>query len=1377
LFQPFLAHAVSRLDSSAGDGIHLLWSAPTGYSIKGFDIQRRPSAGGPKYTCHTVTDNEWDELDRTYRVRTPLALLSKRTAPCPHYPGGVQDQPYDDHHHGHPPDSTEHADKRPGQKGYPPNPFHLELRKAAPSKPAAPVGVLPTLKYLCLRYDVDFGGSFQLVSLVMGTKVALVVAMRADKAVHSALLKDAGGTQSYVVRGRQVDRVIIYSVTELRSLTYCRDLMTGHPFADDTWERVPYIRRGLQLPFRNVNSFLQNEFDELNLAKSRLLPGETLDGDFGKLATICNEAADEPNVRAPWRASRFTRNNPKENFVEFLSWPLALSLGLDPSTRRVLGLAYLDNDPALVPGRSYDYRITGHFRKSDLKERYLGFHTVPDGTKLPREFHLADVCITSSGRLTVTAYPKLDQSKDEQTARKGVWITRPLRLHFVEAISVLTLEVEASTVQGLAYSADTSDFFSGLSVTPLSGQLPRRDRITIEFTAPVHHVTLTGRAFLFGIRHPSLPPDVDPNELVSLSAVVPGVVFENSPLPAPPELLWTRHLQQIFSRRSRHNDPPAPLSELGFRVHWLPGLSDGSTQGLWPEELAASPPFDGADFMIERRRVDVPGNWQPVARNDDESAPEKQTRFFGNRGHQFETVPLRYGADLLELYPEESAPTAPVPLFMTIDDNLRSMADDTGPPPSSLHQYRIWALDVIGRKSATATVGSVVRLEKHLPPPQPTSPPPVEVSPQNIQPTGVRVRFLQQSDPDLSEDDQSLLDGHSNAIWLEWGWMDKQRAMDKYATEFRVYLQSDPPDFVRGQLTGSAVESGTNLQMNATMSHPVIADEMAGVKILSEGQAFEIVSHTATDSSLSTQLTLTKPERDPSARLAASSFTHLRTLDGEEMRPLFWEKRAAFYPIDEKEHYEHVFFDTVVLSGSNPRARLWVGVSSADDQAYVPDELPPSRSNGNRPGNESSIVGLSVDCKYIGQPIFEPPLPLEDVPETVLDEPVGDRVAAVVEVPAELHPMTGLPAGHRMLVERLPLSGIMPMISATDDDKIRATLAKRDGTVFADEYILAPDKDQASFLAAIRSGEPARVATKFILDFLKRYEAHRDVFDEVWQGAFDGPRDWGRITDSVPSQADRFLYRIRLVDAAGHVSAKGQILSRVYRVPSLRVPGFPQIKIIAATDSTIDVRIAINEAYDAKWVLLFTVFFDLAEPLDQDLIRKPQLLRVPNRRDLYPLNGIRVRLRDGRMVGPTAVTMTDGTAVNRRYEVVHSLAAAPDKRAVIWAAQVTRDGIPSRLMGPVIGTTGPPVPVPPLLSVVTQGNEDTCSWSVAESATAYAVERSTDNGASWLRVTPWLAPHLGQYVLVGSPAAARLYRLVVKGARGAMAAGQPVAPA
>ncbi len=94
-------------------------------------------------------------------------------------------------------------------------------------------------------------------------------------------------------------------------------------------------------------------------------------------------------------------------------------------------------------------------------------------------------------------------------------------------------------------------------------------------------------------------------------------------------------------------------------------------------------------------------------------------------------------------------------------------------------------------------------------------------------------------------------------------------------------------------------------------------------------------------------------------------------------------------PLTDADSYSYVLYDLLSVSAESRTDEAWVGVSAADGESYIPDELPADQPNGGRPGNESSIASVTATARYRGRPEFAIPPPLGDIPEIVADEPTG----------------------------------------------------------------------------------------------------------------------------------------------------------------------------------------------------------------------------------------------------------------------------------------------------------------------------------------------------------------------------------------------------
>jgi hypothetical protein len=526
---------------------------------------------------------------------------------------------------------------------------------------------------------------------------------------------------------------------------------------------------------------------------------------------------------APQWATTITKEEPGDPFVELRSWSYALALLVNPAWRRMLGFGLLDRPDDLVKGNAYDYRITGRFRRREVDERLHGFHTVPRGTTLPETFTLGAVSLGTPLPAVVDLRPAPAPDALTATGRKGIALDGDpcLTLSFPLAVQRVTLELDDGAA--FTYRAATSEFLPGLPPHTFTGALPAERRVTIETPDPVNTIELAGTGFLFAVCEGPGPDDV-----VTRSVVLSGVVFEDTAPPAAPATLDTGNLQEPVLP-GVPAQPPAPL---GFTLRWTPPPAAGTPAGLpWPPDLGAFPPFDALGFLMERRRVDTGGAFTPL-----------DTLVFGSRGSRGDPPALRPGIDLEPAFPEDAPPQPPVPAFMSLDDVLADA------PPGSEHQYRIASVDPIGRRSPTPTEGAVVRLEKHRAPPPPAA---------------VRASVLQQDDPELSAADRALLAASANAIVLEWSWTDRERGQDRLATEFRVYWQPLPPDAVQGAVTGPAVVAGTLLEVPAQLDRPLEADAMRGRYLALPDRPFKVAAHTA-GQTITIQL-------EPSARRSSRS--------------------------------------------------------------------------------------------------------------------------------------------------------------------------------------------------------------------------------------------------------------------------------------------------------------------------------------------------------------------------------------------------------------------------------------------------------------------------------------------------------------------------
>jgi hypothetical protein len=172
-------HAVSKLDGSDSDGIHLLWSPPlpAGYSMTGFDIQCKPHADKGELHCHTLTPNELAVLYSYWQVGTPLCRVLLRSGRLPDAPSPPQDEPWQGIG-----GDTAQTDGRVAVK----TPSFFADKAITPAtrlRLGLPSSLLNQLKQkladkTCLVYEFALGDAYRNVFIEIGTSWALGIGLR-----------------------------------------------------------------------------------------------------------------------------------------------------------------------------------------------------------------------------------------------------------------------------------------------------------------------------------------------------------------------------------------------------------------------------------------------------------------------------------------------------------------------------------------------------------------------------------------------------------------------------------------------------------------------------------------------------------------------------------------------------------------------------------------------------------------------------------------------------------------------------------------------------------------------------------------------------------------------------------------------------------------------------------------------------------------------------------------------------------------------------------------------------------------------------------------------------------------------------------------------
>ena len=1211
----------------------------------------------------------------------------------------------------------------------------------------------------CRLYIINFKRMHHYVRMEAGYGAYMLIAFSQGKAVYSEIVPTSTTPSSIILENKFIDKLHLYTKVELKHLKICLEEDKSFEEEEKEWSTEAYLVKGLQLPLKSFNTLLNNNNDEDNLAQSRMIGAEVFDATaFRKMAELMNTTGKDPDKVTPMEFFTRTKERVEDPPIDINTWPYGISTVLKPEWRRALGFGFLDKDGNLTVGNAYDYRISGYFRRRDIEEELLSFRTIPVGLKLPRQFRMNGIALTTLTELKVTHFPDIPNSALQKTARKGILIESrgsgnySLKINLAEPVTDIVLELESSVTNNFRYEAESSDFFPGLG-SLFSDPVPQEERVHLTFTDAVTEICFYGSALIYGFRLNPVPFSEDPNKIIKKSVILYNVPYQDSPKPVAPSFLGTSNLQQLPIVGNAETIISNPRNDMGFKLKWIPPLNGATPIPYWPEDLNTFPPFDALGFHLERRRVDIPDSFMPI------DGEKSDMLFMGSRQGASDPQPVSFGVDILKLFPQVRTLKPPIDLFIETQDVLLSSLTNTG-VPGGLYQYRIFAVDVLGRKSSTPTNGSIVRLEKRVAPPQPGAP----NMPTNgdVGFAGVKVSVLQESDPELSEDDQTLLGDSSNAVVLEWGWSPEQRHIDPYAREFRVYWESNVPDMIYGSLTGSATLVGGYYEMQANLQQSVMDNQYSGRYIRAGEYSFKIKSHSGGSN---ITIRLEKYAADPIRVPEQGDFVLSAVLDGENVRPAKWQTRSVVVPITSQDNYQHIFRDEFTLTAVNPKKRIWVGVSSADDQYYIADELTASATNGNRSGNESSIAVGYAQARFYGRPTFNVPPPLENVPEIVTKEPVGTLVELELDLPSIYGSGLTIPAGHKIILEQISSAVLLNMIGTTPTDQIEVELP--DGT--NPTYTLANPGDHNKYLSQIRDGITQAIEGKFIMNFLIRY---KNKLDKLWSRTIATPVNYGIHSIALKSDPERHFFQIKLVDEAGHISETGAIFPRIIRTCSLRVPDAPSIVAESSNDNTVQVNVEFRDQFDLKWLILFAHESNISDPPDDATLKKAQVLRLPNRMDLYPDDGIRLRLMNGSILEPRFSKQVDLITLDediRKSE--ENITLNLDKSVALWAILMTRDGIASRAMGPIMVTTGPILPVAPVPTYLRNGNRDDLSWLAPAISCRVRIERNIEG--NWNEVSPWLPEGSINYSVKG-PAVDRSYRLRLKASRGPDVSGTPL---
>ncbi len=566
---PIFANAIPQVEPPLV-GIHLLWNGPHPwvYSPTGWIIQRRDWNRRLRLDCLTLSPSELATLRARRELRIRFGALTDRAGECPTPlvaagagpTGGVIL-------------TVAMAGSRATAAA------GVVASRAASAGTAASFAAstigLPTGCEI-ITLELDLPQSY--VRVFADAHGSFAVALRDGKVVAGG--PEVAGSGFHELAAEGIDTVVVYA-RSLTGITWC---VRKDDDGEDGWDDVPVLAR-LQLPIRPLMP-LANAAAELAEARSRLLPGETIEADeFAHLADLIRGLIEAHGAARPIDRTLLLKSDEEIDPEETAALDPLRSVLPHPTWRRALGFAWFDRDPALVPGAVYEYRLTAGFPAKDLADAVYGFHTVPAETPLPSDFYLHDLRIRLPQSSRVERFDAAAEGGKPVYTRHGVSLS-PDRLPFwlgeeIDGWSaVIDLPGPSKNVILDLRGTHALKFAAGapwLPWPPGMQDVPAGEHVTLSFPAEIHQLRLSGKGFLCGIRIPAAP--APPDGIQPIPTVLPPVTLVNTPRPGAPLSAGISNLQAPQPVAS--NDIPEalapPKQQLGFEVRWRPAPIDGIT--------------------------------------------------------------------------------------------------------------------------------------------------------------------------------------------------------------------------------------------------------------------------------------------------------------------------------------------------------------------------------------------------------------------------------------------------------------------------------------------------------------------------------------------------------------------------------------------------------------------------------------------------------------------------------------------------------------------------------------------------------------------------------------------------------------------------------
>jgi hypothetical protein len=323
-----------------------------------------------------------------------------------------------------------------------------------------------------------------------------------------------------------------------------------------------------------------------------------------------------------------------------------------------------------------------------------------------------------------------------------------------------------------------------------------------------------------------------------------------------------------------------------------------------------------------------------------------------------------------------------------------------------------------------------------------------------------------------------------------------------------------------------------------------------------------------------------------------------------------------------------------------------------------------------------------------------------------------------------------------------------------------------------DVEVTVPNPGDRNAIAAALNGSSVDALDDRFVVFLAGSHPYADrLLEPVARQALP----FGEFQETLPPVGERYVYRVRRSDAAGHLSAGGAMAAVIVRVPAMTTRPSPVLVRRLPTDPPELLRLRVGPDPFVMHLLTFRqVMSNGTRPAGEGTI-----VRIPNLADTNPAAGIRLRAPNGALLLPQVKSLADADVIvdaDGFRNVQLTFSAGPSERVQVWACAASRDGVPSLTGGPW-GLAMPPAPLPvPALAATVVGPQVVFAWTWPAGdhrGLEVALERSVD-GTSWHRFSPVLSDTATSYVFTPASPAPAQYRIAVMSVSGRKTFGAPV---